>query len=331
MMVIEGADRFGLAQLHQLRGRVGRGLVESFCVLVTDSTDEVATARLRAVVESNDGFELAEKDFELRKEGDVLGLAQSGFPRLRVASLQVAAHRELAVRARAMPRRCSTRTADGAAAAGPSAELEPAGSGGSLPANRRAALTLGRTSWLTPAGSSPGRRAGSGSTRRRRHAAAGRPVKQTLFAILEPDLPAPRARPVRRRRRGRASRRCRAAPRTPPSSSATAAPRSSPRTSRDALGGERPRSSRRGDRWLGGPDAADGRPFDIAIVDPPYAEPSCSPRARGARHRSWRPARGSWPSTSGATRRRPGRAASIGARAPLRRDDADVLPAREDR
>jgi ATP-dependent DNA helicase RecG len=100
MMVIEGADRFGLAQLHQLRGRVGRGSVESFCVLVTDSTDEVAIARLRAVVESNDGFALAEKDFELRKEGDVLGLAQSGFPRLRVASLQVPQHRELAVRAR---------------------------------------------------------------------------------------------------------------------------------------------------------------------------------------------------------------------------------------
>ena len=57
-------------------------------------------ARLRAVVESNDGFALAEKDFELRKEGDVLGLAQSGFPRLRVASLQVAEHRELAVQAR---------------------------------------------------------------------------------------------------------------------------------------------------------------------------------------------------------------------------------------
>ena len=100
MMVIEGADRFGLAQLHQLRGRVGRGSVESFCVLVTDSTDEIAVARLRAVVESNDGFELAEKDFELRKEGDVLGLAQCGFPRLRVASLQVAEHRDLAVRAR---------------------------------------------------------------------------------------------------------------------------------------------------------------------------------------------------------------------------------------
>ncbi len=100
MMVIEGADRFGLAQLHQLRGRVGRGSVESFCVLVTESTDETAIARLRAVVDSNDGFALAEKDFELRKEGDVLGLAQSGFPRLRIASLHVAEHRELAVQAR---------------------------------------------------------------------------------------------------------------------------------------------------------------------------------------------------------------------------------------
>ena len=101
MMIIEGADRFGLAQLHQLRGRVGRGTVESFCVLVSESTDEVAQARLKAVAETHDGFELAEKDFELRREGDVLGLAQSGFPRLRVASLQIAAHRDLAVRARA--------------------------------------------------------------------------------------------------------------------------------------------------------------------------------------------------------------------------------------
>jgi ATP-dependent DNA helicase RecG len=100
MMVIQGADRFGLAQLHQLRGRVGRGSVESFCVLVSDSADDTAQARLKAVAETHDGFALAEKDFELRKEGNVLGLAQSGFPRLRVASLQVAAHRDLAVRAR---------------------------------------------------------------------------------------------------------------------------------------------------------------------------------------------------------------------------------------
>ncbi len=101
MMIIEGADRFGLAQLHQLRGRVGRGSVESFCVLVSDSTDEVAQARLKAVTETRDGFELAEKDFELRREGNVLGLAQSGLPQLRVASLQDKGHQELAMRARA--------------------------------------------------------------------------------------------------------------------------------------------------------------------------------------------------------------------------------------
>jgi ATP-dependent DNA helicase RecG len=100
MMVIEGADRFGLAQLHQLRGRVGRGTAESFCVLVSDSTDETAQARLKAVTEIRDGFELAEKDFELRREGDVLGLAQSGLPRLRVASLQNREHVALAKRAR---------------------------------------------------------------------------------------------------------------------------------------------------------------------------------------------------------------------------------------
>jgi ATP-dependent DNA helicase RecG len=100
MMIVEGADRFGLAQLHQLRGRVGRGTAESFCVLVSDSTDETAQARLKAVTEIRDGFELAEKDFELRREGDVLGLAQSGLPRLRVASLQNREHVALATKAR---------------------------------------------------------------------------------------------------------------------------------------------------------------------------------------------------------------------------------------
>ena len=100
MMIIQGADRFGLAQLHQLRGRVGRGESASFCVLVSDSVDETARARLRAITELHDGFELAERDWELRREGDVLGLVQSGLPRLRVASLQRDDHRELAVRAR---------------------------------------------------------------------------------------------------------------------------------------------------------------------------------------------------------------------------------------
>ena len=100
LMIIEGADRFGLAQLHQLRGRVGRGTVESFCVLVSDTTDETARARLEAIRDLHDGFELAERDWELRREGDVLGLIQSGLPRLRVASLQREGHRELAVAAR---------------------------------------------------------------------------------------------------------------------------------------------------------------------------------------------------------------------------------------
>src|SRR4051812_12028161 len=102
MMVVQGADRFGLAQLHQLRGRVGRGTAESFCVLVSDTTDEVAQARLAAARELTDGFALAERDWELRREGNVLGLVQSGLPRLRVASLQRERHRALAVEARAV-------------------------------------------------------------------------------------------------------------------------------------------------------------------------------------------------------------------------------------
>jgi ATP-dependent DNA helicase RecG len=100
MMIILGADRFGLAQLHQLRGRVGRGTAPSYCVLVSDSADEVANARLQAVIQLHDGFALAERDFELRREGNVLGLVQSGLPRLRVASLQREDHRALAAAAR---------------------------------------------------------------------------------------------------------------------------------------------------------------------------------------------------------------------------------------
>lgn len=122
MMIIENADRFGLAQLHQLRGRVGRGTAASFCVLVSDSTDETAVARLKAAAELNDGFELAERDFALRREGDVLGFAQSGLPGLRVASLARADHRDLAVRARA----AAERTLDRWDPSSPSrSELEP--------------------------------------------------------------------------------------------------------------------------------------------------------------------------------------------------------------
>jgi ATP-dependent DNA helicase RecG len=101
VMVVEGADRFGLAQLHQLRGRVGRGTAASYCVLVAEvEAGTPAAERLAAVERTTDGFELAETDFLLRREGDVLGLAQSGLPRLRVATLERREHRDLAVAAR---------------------------------------------------------------------------------------------------------------------------------------------------------------------------------------------------------------------------------------
>ncbi len=100
VMLILDADRFGLAQLHQLRGRVGRGEAQSYCILVSDSADATAKARLEALVANTDGFELAELDLELRQEGELLGLHQSGLPTLRIASLKDPEDRRRAVRAR---------------------------------------------------------------------------------------------------------------------------------------------------------------------------------------------------------------------------------------
>jgi ATP-dependent DNA helicase RecG len=93
VMLIEGADRFGLAQLHQFRGRVGRGAHKSYCLLLSDaaSPDDPQTKatweRLKAIEETQDGFVLAEKDLELRGPGDFFGVRQSGLPALRLASL----------------------------------------------------------------------------------------------------------------------------------------------------------------------------------------------------------------------------------------------------
>lgn len=92
-MLIEGADRFGLAQLHQFRGRVGRGAHKSYCLLLSDtaSPDDPQTKatweRLKAIEQTQDGFVLAEKDLELRGPGDFIGVRQSGMPTLRLASL----------------------------------------------------------------------------------------------------------------------------------------------------------------------------------------------------------------------------------------------------
>lgn len=88
LMVIEHAERFGLAQLHQLRGRVGRGAQKSFCVLLYGELSDTGRERLKVIRESNDGFEIARRDLEIRGPGEFLGAKQSGVPLLRFADLK---------------------------------------------------------------------------------------------------------------------------------------------------------------------------------------------------------------------------------------------------
>jgi ATP-dependent DNA helicase RecG len=102
IMIVQEADRFGLAQLHQLRGRVGRGAEQSYCLLISRQREELtdnAQERLQALVDSTDGFELAEKDLELRGEGQLMGTRQAGISEFRFTKLR--ADRPLLERARA--------------------------------------------------------------------------------------------------------------------------------------------------------------------------------------------------------------------------------------
>lgn len=87
MMIIYNADRFGLSQLHQLRGRIGRGQTQSYCMFIADPKTDAGKARMKIVAETTDGFKLAEEDLKMRGEGDLFGKAQSGLPEFRVGNV----------------------------------------------------------------------------------------------------------------------------------------------------------------------------------------------------------------------------------------------------
>src|SRR5206468_1804022 len=88
VMLIENAEQFGLAQLHQLRGRIGRGAHESYCILVAAAKSKESQQRLRVLEESSDGFRIAEADLQIRGAGELLGQQQSGAPRFRFGDLK---------------------------------------------------------------------------------------------------------------------------------------------------------------------------------------------------------------------------------------------------
>ena len=87
IMVIENSERFGLAQLHQLRGRVGRGEYKSYCILKFEGKGKVVQERMKIMCQTNDGFVISEKDLELRGSGDFFGTAQHGIPEMKIANL----------------------------------------------------------------------------------------------------------------------------------------------------------------------------------------------------------------------------------------------------
>ena len=92
VMLVENAERFGLAQLHQLRGRIGRGEHKSYCILLTSAQAKETSAKLAVLERTSDGFEVAEADWQLRGPGDLLGTAQSGLPELKIGNLRTDAH-----------------------------------------------------------------------------------------------------------------------------------------------------------------------------------------------------------------------------------------------
>jgi ATP-dependent DNA helicase RecG len=101
-MIVENAERFGLAQLHQLRGRIGRGEHKSYCILLSNDESPETQAKLGVLEKTNDGFAVAEADWDLRGPGDLLGTAQSGLPVLKLGNLRTDAALMRKARAAAM-------------------------------------------------------------------------------------------------------------------------------------------------------------------------------------------------------------------------------------
>jgi len=110
VMLVENAEQFGLAQLHQLRGRIGRGAHESYCILISDARTGGAEERLQVLAETNDGFRIAEADLKFRGPGELLGREQSGLPRFRFGNL--AEDLPLIRRARELAMQIAERSAD---------------------------------------------------------------------------------------------------------------------------------------------------------------------------------------------------------------------------
>ena len=186
IMIVQEADRFGLAQLHQLRGRVGRSGEQSYCLLISRPKEEltdVAQARLQALVDSTDGFELAERDLELRGEGQLLGTRQSGWSELRFTRLR--ADRDLIERRTRAGRRASRR---GRPVAGPGRPARRGGGAGGIV--------------RIIAGEHRGRRIDAPKGEKTRPTSDR--VRENAFNLIGPVDDATRARPLRGLGRARA-------------------------------------------------------------------------------------------------------------------------------